>query len=186
MNRFFLAWRCFLAVLFYFRLPKELPQEWLDALPAQRPEPAPQPIVAVPKLLAEAPEAPKPPPAQAQMLSILQREGRLIDFLMEEVEGYDDSAIGAAVRDIHRGCKKGLKEHFQIGAIRPEPDEAAVKIEEGYDPSQVRLVGRIQGRPPFHGTLRHHGWRAQRVVLPDLPQSHDPMVIVPAEVELGG
>ncbi|MDW8283128.1 MAG: DUF2760 domain-containing protein, partial [Myxococcales bacterium] len=121
-----------------------------------------------------------------QVLALLQREGRLVDFLMEEVAGYTDAQIGAAARDIHRGCRKALLEHLEVVPIRPEPDEAAVRIDEGYDPSAVRLIGNIQGKPPFHGTLRHHGWRVQRVRLPDLPPSHDPLVIAPAEVELGG
>ena len=108
-----------------------------------------------------------------------------LDFLQEEVDGYSDAQIGAAVRDIHKGCRRGLDEHLQVAAIRPEPDEAAVRVDAGYDPSRVRLIGNLVGKPPFHGTLRHHGWAARNVTLPDLPESHDPLVINPAEVELG-
>ncbi len=179
-------------------------KETVPAPPAKEPpvkETVPAPVKEPP---AKEPPVKEPPakepaakePAQSaeearrggaiQMLAILQREGRLIDFLMEDVDAYADAQIGAAVRDIHRGCRKGLKEHFQIAAIRPEPDEAAVRVEEGYDPARVRLIGNIAGRPPFHGTLRHHGWRASSVLLPALPQSHDPLVIAPAEVELDG
>jgi hypothetical protein len=141
---------------------------------------------------APAPAAPAAAPddvrrrGAVQMLALLQREGRLIDFLMEDVDGYADAQIGAAARDIHRGCRKGLLEHVKVAPVRPEPDEAAVRVEDGYDPSAVRLIGNITGRPPFHGTLRHHGWRAKDVLLPDLPASHDPHVITPAEVELDG
>jgi hypothetical protein len=162
---------------------------------AKQPEPEPVPAPVQPAPIEAPAAAPVLPVASLdearqrgaiQMLAILQREGRLIDFLMEEVDAYGDAQIGAAVRDIHRGCRKGLIEHLKVGPIRPEPDEAAVRVEDGYDPSQIRLIGNITGRPPFHGTLRHHGWRAQRVVLPALPPSHDPLVITPAEVELGG
>lgn len=226
MSRFLLALRCFFAVLFYYRLPRDavalLPPPDLTPLPGPSDEPEPAVAAAKPAAAAEKqlpiaekqlPVAEKQlpvavqelPPAEkqlpvaekqlpddlrrrgaVQMLALLQREGRLIDFLMEEVEGYGDAQIGAAARDIHRGCRKGLIEHVKIAPVRPEPDEAAVRVEEGYDPSAVRLIGTISGRPPFHGTLRHHGWRAGSVLLPDLPPSHDPQVITPAEVELGG
>lgn len=121
-----------------------------------------------------------------QLLSVLQREGRLIDFLLEDIDGYSDAQVGAAVRDIHRGCRKGLSEHLQIVPIRPEPDEALVKIAAGHDPSQVRLIGHVTGRPPFEGSLRHHGWRTTKCSLADIPAGHDPTVICPAEVEIAG
>lgn len=121
-----------------------------------------------------------------QILAVLQREGRLLDFLFEDIDGYADAQIGAAVRDIHRGCKKALKDHMSVAAIRPEPDEAVVRIPAGHDASQIRLVGNVTGRPPFEGTLRHHGWRTTRIQLSDTPSSHDPSVICPAEVEIGG
>ena len=120
-----------------------------------------------------------------QLLGILQREGRLLDFLMENVDGYSDAQIGAAVRDIHRGCRKALAEHIKPQPIRSEADESVVRIQSGYDPSQVRLIGRVTGRPPFEGTLRHHGWRASDIHLSDIPSGHDTSVICPAEVEIG-
>ena len=46
------------------------------------------------------------------------------------------------------------------------------------------VVGNVIGKPPFMGTLRHPGWRGVDVKLPELPKSHDPTVIAPAEVEL--
>ncbi len=121
-----------------------------------------------------------------QVLAVLQREGRLLDFLSENIDSYSDGQIGAAVRDIHRGCRKALAEHIKVAPIRPEPDEATVRIAAGHDASQVRLVGQVTGRPPFEGTLRHHGWRSTQINLPDIPAGHDPTVICPAEVEIGG
>lgn len=121
-----------------------------------------------------------------QILAVLQREGRLLDFLFEDIDTYADAQIGAAVRDIHRGCKKALKDHLSVAPIRPEPDEAVVRVPAGHDASQIRLVGNVTGRPPFEGTLRHHGWRTTRIQLSDTPSSHDASVICPAEVEIGG
>lgn len=117
---------------------------------------------------------------------MLQREGRLLDFLSEDIDSYSDGQIGAAVRDIHRGCRKALLEHIKVAPIRPEPDEAVVRIAAGHDASQIRLIGQVSGRPPFEGTLRHHGWRSTQINLPDIPAGHDPTVICPAEVEIGG
>src|SRR5688572_25231603 len=52
-----------------------------------------------------APPAPEPPKLHAaptesalQLLGLLQREGRLLDFLMEDMSGYADAEIGAAAR----------------------------------------------------------------------------------------
>ena len=151
------------------------------------------PVVAV-STSELAPGAPLEPAAQAdqrrrgavQVLAMLQREGRLLDFLSEDIDSYTDGQIGAAVRDIHRGCRKALAEHVKLAPIRPEPDEAVVRIAAGHDASQVRLIGQVSGRPPFEGTLRHHGWRSTQINLPDIPAGHDPTVICPAEVEIGG
>lgn len=210
MSRFLLALRCFFAVLFRAKLPldavKLLPPPDLSPpkLPPP-PEPTPAPVAPPVPAQAQVQPAPKPEPVAApapepvsagdrdamrhrgavQLLTVLQREGRLLDFLMEDIASYGDAQIGAAVRDIHRGCKKGLAEHVKVAAIRPEPDEAVVKVPAGHDPSQIRLIGSVTGRPPFEGTLRHHGWRAQHINLTDLPAGHDPTVICPAEVEIG-
>lgn len=215
MSRFLLALRCFFAVLLRFRLPDDavrlLPPDskrLSDAKPAERtdtaslPKPAPveaKPVEAKPAEAKPAEPSPakpaEPSPADrdalrqrgaVQLLSVLQREGRLIDFLLEDIDGYSDAQVGAAVRDIHRGCRKGLSEHLQIVPIRPEPDEALVKIAAGHDPSQVRLIGHVTGRPPFEGSLRHHGWRTTKCSLADIPAGHDPTVICPAEVEIAG
>jgi hypothetical protein len=45
-------------------------------------------------------------------------------------------------------------------------------------------VGNVHGAPPYRGTLRHRGWRAAGLTLPELVGGHDPSVLAPAEVEL--
>lgn len=118
------------------------------------------------------------------MLGLLQREGRLVDFLEEDVASYTDAQIGAAVRDIHKGCKKALAEHMDVKPVLGDADGATVKVDAGFDPSRVKLIGNVVGAPPFTGVLKHPGWRGATVKLPDLPSSYDPTVIAPAEVEL--
>jgi len=122
--------------------------------------------------------------AAVQLLAILQREGRLLDFLQEDVDAYSDAQIGAAVRDIHRGCKKALAEHMPLEPVLREAENAQVRVDPGFDPSRIRLVGNVVGEPPFTGALRHHGWRIAKVTLPSPARGTDPSVVAPAEVEL--
>lgn len=118
------------------------------------------------------------------LLSMLQREGRLVDFLEQDVAGFSDEEIGAAVRVVHEGCRKALRSAMKIDAIRSEEEGARVEIEKGYDASLVKLTGDVRGEGPFEGVLKHKGWRAKDVKLPEPTQGHDASVIAPAEVEL--
>jgi len=119
-----------------------------------------------------------------QVLSLLQREGRLIDFLQEDISPYSDYQIGAAVRTVHDGCKKLLEDIFAIEPVRQEPEGTSIVIEKGVNPSVIRLSGYVIGDPPFTGTLKHHGWRALKTDFPESPKGQDHSVIAPAEVEI--
>jgi uncharacterized protein DUF2760 len=204
--RLWLAIKCFFLILFTRRLPAEaamlLPAEAMKgrALPPQEAElvDSPPSIGGVPELDSTQPmTAPMLPVlpvlkaatadgngAAVQLLAILQREGRLLDFLQEDVDGYADAQIGAAVRDIHRGCKKALAEHMPLEPVLREKENAQVRVDVGFDPSRIRLVGNVVGEPPFTGALRHHGWRISKVTLPVPARGTDPSVVAPAEVEL--
>lgn len=120
-----------------------------------------------------------------QLLALLQREGRLLDFLLEDIDGIGDPQVGAAVRNIHRHCQKALKGHLSLAAILPGEEDSTVTVNARFDPSAIRLTGNVSGQPPFTGTLRHHGWRVAAVKLPAPPSGADPMVVQPAEVEIG-
>ena len=148
-------------------------------LEAGEPEPT-QPAVA--------PEPPKlraaPTEAAIQMLALLQREGRLIDFLQEDVSGYADAQIGAAARVVHDQCKRALDAHVKLERIRSEPEGARVSVAPGFSPSEIRLVGAVVGEPPFVGALAHAGWRVATIELPLLGEGHDVRVLAPAEIEL--
>jgi hypothetical protein len=141
----------------------------------------------------EEPETPAPvapvlletnPASALQLLGLLQQEGRLVDFLEEEVAQYTDAEIGAAVRVVHEGCRKALHEHLTLQPIRQETEGSRITLEPGFDAAAVRPTGNLVGEPPFTGTLAHRGWRAVEVRLPKLAQGHDVQVIAPAEVEL--
>lgn len=151
---------------------------------------APQPAAAPVAAPAPAPApAPTPlrvatPDAALQLLGLLQREARLIDFTQENLSAYSDADIGAAARVVHEGCSKVLREHFTIEAVRSEAEGSRIVLEEGFDASAVRLTGNVVGSAPFRGALSHRGWRASNVRLPKLAEAHDAAILAPAEVEL--
>ncbi|MBI4861297.1 MAG: DUF2760 domain-containing protein [Candidatus Riflebacteria bacterium] len=119
-----------------------------------------------------------------KVLMLFQREGRLVDFLKEEIDGFDDAQIGAAVRDIHRKCRKVLSDQVTVEPIRKEPQGTVVEVPEGFDAAQIRLIGNVKGAPPFKGVLVHHGWRVVEVRLPEIASDQDPRIVAPAEVEV--
>jgi hypothetical protein len=131
-------------------------------------------------LFSRAPTGP-----DLRVLAVLQRDGRLIDFLKEDLDLYSDAQVGAAVRDIHRGCRKSLNDYLTIEPIIDAAEEASVTVPTDFDPAAIRLVGNVNGSPPFQGVLKHHGWRVRSVHLPLLPAARDDKsVLSPAEVEL--
>ncbi|MBP9085404.1 MAG: DUF2760 domain-containing protein [Kofleriaceae bacterium] len=119
------------------------------------------------------------------MLALLQREGRLIDFLREPLDSFTDADIGAAARDVHRGCRKVLDQHLTMEAVMPGAEEDRVTVPKGFDPAEIRLIGEARGEAPYKGTLRHHGWRVTDAKLPTLVEGIDRSVVAPAEVEVG-
>jgi hypothetical protein len=151
---------------------------------------------ALPAPVAEKPVEKKPEPvappkpkvpdtAQAlHLLAILQRDGRFVDFLQEDVAAATDDQVGAAARLVHEGCRKALAQYFTLQPVRNETEGSQINVPEGFDASQIRLTGNVTGKPPFRGTLAHPGWRAAEVKLPPPPEGQDPHVIAPAEVEL--
>ena len=142
-----------------------------------------------------APVAPAPTPAPApvqavshtsalQLLGLLQREARFVDFVEEDIATSSDAEIGAAGRVVHEGCRKVLREHFQIAPVRSETEGSRITLPAGFDAAAVRLTGNVVGQAPFTGTLGHRGWRVTGSELPQLATGHDAAVIAQAEVEL--
>jgi hypothetical protein len=118
------------------------------------------------------------------LLAALQREGRLIDFLQQEVAGFSDEDIGAAARVVHGGCRKALRQFFEIAPAMQGSEGTPMTVPAGFDAQRIRLTGNVSGEPPFRGTLKHHGWIAAEVRMPSISDGIDPRVIAPAEVEL--
>jgi hypothetical protein len=118
------------------------------------------------------------------ILGALQKEGRLIDFLEEEIAGASDSDVGAAARIVHAGCRKVLKQYLLLEPVLQESEGTHVTVPKGFSSEHIRLTGNVQGQPPFAGALRHHGWLTRKVIFPTLSLGMDPRVLAPAEVEL--
>lgn len=118
------------------------------------------------------------------LFSSLQRQGRLMDFLSQDLADFDDEQIGAAVRTIHENCAKTLGRYLDAGPVLEAEEESRIVVEPGFDPNAIRLSGNVVGEPPFTGIVRHRGWRARKVELPDLAGEPDPAIIAPAEVEI--
>jgi hypothetical protein len=118
------------------------------------------------------------------LLALLQREGRLVDFLKQDVDGFSDADVGAAARVVHGGCRKALLGHFELSRIRSESEGTSITVPEGFDGRSIKLTGNVRGSAPYRGVLRHAGWRVETVRLPALVAGYDARIIAPAEVEL--
>jgi len=176
LHRILLAFRCLFSILFHGALSEpELQELGL----ARRTSGATKATAAAP---APAPAA-RASDGALQMLSILQRDSRLIDFLMEDIAAYSDEQVGAAVRELHNQCRDSIARYV---ALQPVIDgvEGAFAKAPSADPNLVKFVGNVPATPPPGGILRHRGWRAAKVELPPLAAKQDPSVIAPAELEI--
>jgi hypothetical protein len=141
----------------------------------QTPAPAPAPAAPAPSARSDA----------LTLLAVLQREGRLIDFLKEPIAGYDDARVGAAVRDIHRDCAAALDRIFALTPLLDQPDGSPIEVSAGFDAARFQLRGNVSGQPPYRGRLRHPGWQASKLELPRWTGgSTSANIVAPAEVEL--
>jgi hypothetical protein len=166
-----LAFRSFFAILFKGALPDDLAaalglSRRAVAKPAQ-----------VPTAVATASDG------ALQILAILQRDSRLIDFLMEDVSAYSDDQVGAAVRSLHDQCRDALNRYIQLAPVIDGVEGTFTRL-ASIDPSSVKLLGNVPPQPPPGGVLRHKGWRAVKVDLPALQGKQDVKIIAPAEVEI--
>jgi len=161
-----LAFAAFFTILFKGQLPAALEHPRATAAPA--------PTVAVVGDTFDR---------AVQLLALLQRDGRLVDFLMEDVATYSDAQIGSAVRDVHGGCRRALDRYLTLEPILDGREGEATTIAQ-VNPAAIRLVGNVTGQPPFRGTLLHRGWRTTRVDLPPLGPDSTRSVVAQAEIEV--
>jgi Domain of unknown function (DUF2760) len=170
------AFRAFFSLIFHGRIADDILAAFAAPLPAApaRVAPAPPPPVETPR---------ENNARAAQILAILQRDGRLVDFLMEDLAAYSNEQVGAAVRDVHRGCRQALDKYATLAPVFDAAEGSTVTVDAGTDAARVKVVGNAAGSPPFRGVLRHRGWDATRLELPPLPATGR-TVLAPAEVEI--
>jgi hypothetical protein len=156
-----------------------LPDDIVIAVNAQ-----PAAAAAAADLVRTASPVERPDDGAVLLLGVLQREGRMVDFLMEELGTYSDAQIGAAVRDVHANCRRALRSAFELEPILEGAEEQAITVPPGFDPAAIKLVGRVVGTGPFLGVLRHRGWRSSRVQLPAFGALEGRQIVAPAEVEI--
>jgi Domain of unknown function (DUF2760) len=171
LNRIALAFRAFFALLFGGKLPAGLIAE-LGLSPKTQTPPKPP-----------APEI-KPADGALQLLGILQRDARILDFLMEDVTPYSDEQVGAAARDVQQKSREALIRHFAPAPVIDAVEGSTANPPDG-NPALVKFIGNVPatGKPPA-GTLRHRGWRATAVSLPVLNSRQDLAILAPAEIEV--
>ena len=176
------AFRCFFSLLFEGKIPNDIWQAVSSSM------------TEIPPTSAATASAPKMSRADArdsdgsdravQILALLQRDGRLVDFLEEDVSSYPDGQLGAAVRSIHSSCRQVLERYVKLEPVLSSEEDHPVTVPVGFDPAAIKLVGSVTGQAPIHGLLRHRGWRVSQVNLPSLPQGSGRAIVAPAEVEV--
>jgi hypothetical protein len=171
LGRIGLAFRSFFAILFTGQLSADIANAL--GLTQQKSQPAPKP--APPVRLSDG---------ALQILGILQRDARLIDFLMEDVSAYSDEQVGAAVRNLHDQCRDSLTRYVRLSPVIDSVEGSFTKLETN-DPATVKLLGNVppSGKAPG-GVLRHKGWRAEKIDLPALAAGQNAAVLAPAEIEV--
>jgi hypothetical protein len=168
MNRLFQAFRAFFRVLGDPEFAKRS-AEWMKP--------------------AALPPAPVRPPTSRHgglgLLSALQRDARLVDFLKEPIGAYSDAQVGAAVREVHRQAGEVLDRMFGLEPLLDRAEGETVVVPADYNPARIQLAGQVSGAPPYTGRLCHHGWRTTRCDVPEWTgRDEDAPVVVPAEVQI--
>ena len=180
LSRLWLSWLTSFRILFDGRFAAQVARLKDGGAPAAPAQPA--------ELPAEAPHAPVPKAplrsndSALQLLALLQREGRFVDFVQQELAAFSDADIGAAARVVHEGCRRAIRAHARVVGVRNEAEGSTLTLERASE--DVKLVGNVAGSAPFRGVLRHRGWRVEELTLPTVVGAHDPALVAPAELEL--
>jgi hypothetical protein len=168
LNRISQAFRSFFSILFGGALPADVAQAfgYSKIVPIKAAPPKPQS---------------GPADGAVQILSILQRDARLVDFLMEDISSYSDEQVGAAVRDVQQQSRQSMERYLRLQPVIDGVEGTYTKTSD-LDSSSVKLIGNVpaSGKAPG-GTLRHKGWKADKVELPSSPPSN---TLAPAEIEV--
>ena len=170
-----LAFRTFFGVLFSSETAAKVRQALSGDAPTTEAPPAKEPA--------------RPPKATRSeaitLLAALQRDARLVDLVMESLDGFSDAEIGAAARPVLQDTGKALERMFSLQPLTGSEEGTAQEVPANFDPAKIRLVGNVSGEAPYSGTIAHHGWQAQQVELPEWTGKEDALLVVaPTEVQV--
>lgn len=182
-ERLWLSWVCAFRVLFDARFAARVAELRSGSAETESP-PGSLPPPAAPVGSVTQPAALEPARASGalQLLALFQREGRLLDFLEQDIVTFADAEIGAAARLVHEGCRRAMHAHARVVSVRSEAEGSALTLEQAS--ADVKLVGNVSGSAPYRGVLRHRGWRVEGLRLPQVVGSVDQRLVAPAELEL--
>jgi hypothetical protein len=167
MSKISLAFRSFFALLF----GDELPPDVLTELNLTR------------KVVEKPVPVVRLSDGALQLLGIFQRDGRLLDFLLEDITPYSDEQVGAAARGMHTPCREALNRYVTVAPVIDGVEGTFAKA-PSKDPNKIKFLGNVPASPPAGGILRHRGWQATRIELPPLLAKQDVTVLAPAELEV--
>jgi hypothetical protein len=180
LSRISLAFSSFFGLLFGGQLPDSviaaLGLSRRAAAASKTPEPKAAPAV-------------NPSDGALQLLAILQRDARLLDFLMEDIAPYSDEQVGAAVRNIHESSRATLQRYLALQPIIDGVEGAVTQLTAAgalrNDASAIKLLGNVPADGNVKaGTLRHKGWKAEKIDLPAPPAKANLKILAPAEIEV--
>jgi len=184
-TRLSFAFRSFFAILSNAEIPQDVASALINPVAEVTPGSGTAAPSAAPRSKTVDTPVAESVDRAVQMLGLLQRDGRLIDFLVEDVTPFPDAQLGAAVRSIHTSCRQVLERYVELSPVIDSDEDQPVTVPAGFDPAAIKLVGNVAGKPPLRGVLRHRGWRVKKVTLPSLPQgSTGRAIVAPAEVEI--
>jgi hypothetical protein len=173
LSRLLAAFRSFFAILFKGSLPDDIANEFGRTVSKA--------VVPTPPA-----ETHKPTDGALQLLGILQRDARLIDFLMEDISGYADDQVGAAVRSLHADCRSSLNRHFGLTPVIDSVEGTFHKLDvsKAPDANRIKLLGHVPASGKASGgILRHRGWAVSSLNLPPIGKQ-EVVVLAPAEIEI--
>jgi hypothetical protein len=171
MLKISMAFRCFFALLMHGQISPELMSELgLMRKRDEKPMPPPPPIVKVSD-------------GALQLLGILQRDGRLLDFLLEDIAPYSDEQVGSAARSMQGPCREALNRYLTITPVIDGVEGTFVQA-PSKDPAAVKFLGNVPAKIPSGGLLRHRGWAVTDTRLPVLAPKQNVSVLAPAELEV--
>ena len=178
------AFRCLVAMLVTGQIPEDIVQACVKSPGKVGLIPTPARTTFGPSGAETTAQPPDRDDRAVQLLALLQRDGRLIDFFTEDIASYTDAQVGAAVRELHQNCRRVLERYVKLEPILGSAEGQSVTIQAGFDPAAIKVIGNIVGNPPLRGVLRHRGWRITQVQFPPLPEGAGRSVVAPAEVEI--